>query len=121
MSIPMDSKFGLAWRDWRVLTELARRTGHADYPRPRRTCPDGGQRAADRRIEKLQDRINRLHAWFLLDREQFANKIKRENGALCRCKTPTAAGTKMTTDRRQCGLHDGTNRRHAAGTGPAAR
>ncbi len=25
--IPLDSKFGFAWRDWRVLDELARRTG----------------------------------------------------------------------------------------------
>ena len=29
--VPLDSKFGFAWRDWRVLTEMARRTGRADY------------------------------------------------------------------------------------------
>jgi HEAT repeat protein len=31
--VPRDSKFGFAWRDWRVLHEIARRTNDADYTR----------------------------------------------------------------------------------------
>ena len=29
--VPLDSKFGFAWRNWRVLREVARRTGRDDY------------------------------------------------------------------------------------------
>src|SRR5271165_1924424 len=29
--IPLDSKFGIAWRDWRVLSELGQRTGRPDH------------------------------------------------------------------------------------------
>ncbi|MGC8641236.1 MAG: HEAT repeat domain-containing protein [Isosphaeraceae bacterium] len=81
--IPLDSKFGIAWRDWKVLTELARRTGRPEDARvAARLAEILGQRAADRRAESLQDRLHRLHAWMLIDREKFANKIKREIGAL---------------------------------------
>ena len=81
--IPLDSKFGFAWRDWKVLTELARRTGRADYAQAAANLASIlGERAADRRVETLQDRIHRLHAWWLIDRDKFANKIKRETGAL---------------------------------------
>ena len=34
--VPLDSKFGFAWRDWRVLNELARRTGPSRLRRGRR-------------------------------------------------------------------------------------
>jgi HEAT repeat protein len=81
--VPLDSKFGFAWRDWRVLDELAQRNRDAGY----RKAADSiaaivGDRAADRRIETLQDRIHRLYAWWLLDKSKFASKIKRETGAL---------------------------------------
>lgn len=81
--IPLDSKFGFAWRDWRVLDEIARRTGrHGEARAAARIAAILGERAADRRIETLQDRIHRLHAWWLIDRVRFANKIRRETGAL---------------------------------------
>ncbi len=81
--IPLDSKFGFAWRDWRVLDELARRTGRDDLAKAAaRIAAILGERAADRRIESLQDRIHRLYAWWLIDRVKFANKIRRETGAL---------------------------------------
>ncbi|MGA2705659.1 MAG: HEAT repeat domain-containing protein [Isosphaeraceae bacterium] len=87
--IPMDSKFGIAWRDWRVLTEIAQRTGDAGYSRAAANIARIlGERAADKRIETLQDRIHRLHAWWLIDRNQFANKIKRETGALLALQNP---------------------------------
>ena len=81
--VPLDSKFGFAWRDWRVLDELARRTGRDDMPRPRRrsrrSSANGPPTAGSRRF---QDRIHRLYAWWLIDKDAFANKIKRETGAL---------------------------------------
>jgi HEAT repeat protein len=81
--IPLDSKFGFAWRDWRVLDELARRTGRPDDARAAENLARIlGSRTADRQIESLQDRIHRLHAWWLIDRAAFASKIKRETGAL---------------------------------------
>ena len=65
--VPLDSKFGIAWRDWRVLSELAGRTGRADFAEAAATISTIlGDRAADRRIETLQDRIHRLYAWWLL-------------------------------------------------------
>ncbi len=33
-------------------------------------------------VETLQDRIHRLYAWWLIDKNKHANKIKRETGAL---------------------------------------
>jgi HEAT repeat protein len=81
--VPLDSKFGLAWRDWQVLSGLAERTGRADLGRAAaRIAAILGERAADKRIETLQDRIHRLYAWWLFDKAAFASKIKRETGAL---------------------------------------
>jgi cellulose synthase operon protein C len=81
--VPLDSKFGIAWRDWRVLDELARRTGREDYKKAAaRIVSILGERAADLRIETLQDRIHRLYAWWLFDKAAFAGKIKRETGSL---------------------------------------
>ena len=96
--VPLDSKFGFAWRDWRVLDELARRTGRADYAAAAaKVASILGDRAADKRIETLQDRIHRLHAWWLIDRDRFASKIRRETGDSLPSRTPTAAGTRPTT------------------------
>ena len=87
--VPLDSKFGFAWRDWRVLDELARRTGRADYAAAAaKVASILGDRAADKRIETLQDRIHRLHAWWLIDRDRFASKIRRETGALLAFQNP---------------------------------
>ena len=87
--VPVDSKFGFAWRDWQVLSELARRTGRADYVAAAANVASIlGDRAADKRIETLQDRIHRLHAWWLIDRARFANKIRRETGALLAFQNP---------------------------------
>ncbi|MGO9469429.1 MAG: discoidin domain-containing protein [Isosphaeraceae bacterium] len=81
--IPLDSKFGLAWRDWRVLEELGLRTGRNDFTQAAgRIAAILGERAADKRVETLQDRIHRLYAWWLIDKARFASKIKRETGTL---------------------------------------
>jgi hypothetical protein len=87
--VPLDSKFGFAWRDWRVLSELARRTGKADYGKAAANIARIlGERTADRRVESLQDRIHRLYAWSLIDRANFALKIRREIGALLELQNP---------------------------------
>jgi hypothetical protein len=87
--IPLDSKFGFTWRDWRVLYDLARRTGRDDFSKAaERIASILGERSADRRVETLQDRIHRLYAWWLIDRTKFANKIKRETGALLELQNP---------------------------------
>jgi cellulose synthase operon protein C len=81
--LPLDSKFGFAWRDLRVLKELGERTGDVGYTKAAtRIGAILGERAADRRMETLQDRIHRLYAWSLIDKAAFENKIKRETGAL---------------------------------------
>ena len=56
-----------------------------------------GERAADRRIETLQDRIHRLYAWWLIDKAS----IRQQDQARDRCtarasRMPTAAGTRST-------------------------
>ena len=87
--IPLDSKFGFAWRDWRVLSELGRRNGRQDYAKSAaRIAAILGERAADKRIETLQDRIHRLHGWWLIDKVKHANKIRRETGALLAFQNP---------------------------------
>ena len=81
--IPLDSKFGFAWRDWRVLSGLAGRTRRDDFTRSAANIAAIlGDWGADRQLENLQDRIHRLYAWWLIDKKKHANKIKRETGAL---------------------------------------
>jgi len=81
--VPLDSKFGFAWRDWRVLSEVARRTGNPEYAKAAaNVAAILGSRAADKRVETLQDRIHRLYAWSLIDKTTYADKIRRETGAL---------------------------------------
>ena len=81
--IPLDSKFGFAWRDWRVLSELASRTHREDFAKAAvKIARILSERAADMRAENLQDRIHRLYAWWLIDKKKYASKIKRETGAL---------------------------------------
>ena len=81
--VPLDSKFGLAWRDWRVLTEMTRRTGQVRYAQAADAIADLlGDPSTDRSVETLQDRIHRLYAWGLVDKVQFADRIKAEAEAL---------------------------------------
>ena len=53
--IPLDSKFGIAWRDWRVLSELAERTGRAELseglPGSRRFSASGRLTGGSRRCK----------------------------------------------------------------------
>ena len=87
--VPLDSKFGLAWRDWRVLTEMTRRTGRVAYAQAADAIADLlDDPATDRKVETLQDRIHRLHAWWLIDKEHFAPKIEAETAALLALQNP---------------------------------
>ena len=87
--VPLDSKFGLAWRDWRVLTEMTRRTGRVAYAQAADAIADLlDDPATDRQVETLQDRIHRLYAWWLVDKDHFARRIKDEAQALLALQNP---------------------------------
>ena len=87
--VPLDSKFGLAWRDWRVLTEMTRRTGRVAYAQAADAIADIlDDPATDRQVETLQDRIHRLYAWWLIDKVHFADRIKAEADALLALQNP---------------------------------
>ena len=81
--VPADSKFGLLWRDWRVLELAARRTGRVAYARASDNIADIlADPATDRRVETFQDRVQRLHAWHLVDPDRHARRIDAEAEAL---------------------------------------
>jgi cellulose synthase operon protein C len=87
--IPLDSKFGFAWRDWRVLDEMTRRTGRVAYAAAADAIADIlGDPATNLQVETLQDRIHRLHAWTLIDKARFASRIKVEAEALFALQNP---------------------------------
>ncbi len=86
--LPRDSKFSQAWRDYRVLNALGTR-GDADHARAAAQIAEiVGERAADRSVENLQDRVDRLRAWGLIDKDRFKSKITRETGALLALQNP---------------------------------
>jgi hypothetical protein len=70
--VPRDSKFGFAWRDWRVLREIALRTNDAEYGRVSQhlaklfISPKSEKQIAEkhndygRATAELQDRMHRL-------------------------------------------------------------
>lgn len=73
---PLDSKFGFAWRDWRVLTEKAKRTGDAtakasaDHIERIFTSPE-----SIKRLEGTQDRLHRLYGLALMNGERYRDEI----------------------------------------------
>jgi hypothetical protein len=87
--VPLDSKFGLAWRDWRVLIEMARRSGRVAYAQAADAIADIlDDPETDRQVETLQDRIHRLYAWWLIDKDHFAPRIEAEARALLALQNP---------------------------------
>ncbi len=97
--IPLDSKFGFAWRDRRVLDELGQRSGQKRYSKAAAQIAEIlGERSTDRRSETLQDRIHRLYAWGLIDKAKFADKIKRETGALLKFQNPDGGWHEVDTN-----------------------
>ena len=87
--VPLDSKFGLAWRDWRVLTEMTNRTRRVAYAQAADAIADIlDDPATDRQVETLQDRIHRLYAWWLIDKDHFAPRIQAEAEALRTLQNP---------------------------------
>jgi HEAT repeat protein len=77
--LPLDSKFGIAWRDWRVLKEMAARTRGAEYEKAAENVERlVAEPAADRRVETLQDRIHRLYALSLFDEAKYADRVRAE-------------------------------------------
>ncbi len=87
--VPPDSKFGSAWRDWRVLTEMTARTKQVAYAGAADAIADLlADPATDARVETLQDRMHRLHAWTVVDPDRFAPRIKAEADALLALQNP---------------------------------
>ena len=87
--VPPDSKFGSAWRDWRVLTELTARTRQVAYAGAADAIADLlADPATDARVETLQDRMHRLYAWTIVDVERFAPRIEAEAAALLALQNP---------------------------------
>ena len=87
--VPLDSKFGSAWRDWRVLTALIDRHRRvADAQAADAIADLLADPATDARVETLQDRIHRLHAWSILDPTRFAPRINAEVAALFASQNP---------------------------------
>ena len=81
--VPLDSKFGSAWRDWQVLTAMIARHRHvADAQAADAIADLLADPALDARIETLQDRMHRLHAWSVIDSAGFALRINAEILAL---------------------------------------
>lgn len=81
--VPLDSKFGLAWRDWRVLSTLAHRGGGPSYRDAARNIARLlADPASDQKVETLQDRIHRIYGWWLTDLEANAGRVRDEAEAL---------------------------------------
>ncbi len=81
---PLDGKFSQAWRSARVLGALAARGEARARKAADRIAVVAGDIAADKRVEGLQDRVDRLQMWQLIDPKRFAGKIARERGAILR-------------------------------------
>jgi HEAT repeat protein len=94
--VPLDSKFGLAWRDWRVLTAMTRRTGRVAYAQAADAIADIlDDPGTDRQVETFQDRIHRLYAWWLVDKTHFADRIKPEAESLLALQNPDGGWHEM--------------------------
>jgi HEAT repeat protein len=81
--VPLDSKFGIAWRDERVLRELGERHQNTNWiaaaANIRKILLDP---KADARVESLQDRMHRLVAWARFDPQGRKDRIAAEINAL---------------------------------------
>lgn len=76
---PIDSKFGFAWRDWRVLAEQAHRTGDVLAEKAAHHIEQiVASPASVSRIEGTQDRLHRLHGLSVMDRKRYASEIEKE-------------------------------------------
>jgi HEAT repeat protein len=77
--VPLDSKFGLAWRGYRVLRESFRRGGDASEMRAAdaiaRLIADP---ATEQKVETLQDRIHRLYASHLMGTDAEPSAVREQ-------------------------------------------
>jgi HEAT repeat protein len=92
--VPRDSKFGFAWRDWRVLDEVARRTNDSSYRQTADhladllTRPESMQQVAEknnpygRATADLQDRMHRLYGLAIIAPKDHVAEIKTEGERL---------------------------------------
>lgn len=87
--IPLESKFELAWRAWRLLREMGRRTGDGSYEEvaskvERLLTSD----RSDERVETFQDRLHRLYGWSLIRPESMHTRIQREIAGILERQNP---------------------------------
>jgi HEAT repeat protein len=76
--VPLESKFELAWRAWKVLREMAHRTGDIAYEAAALNIEAlTRSEGSDARVETLQDRLHRLYGWSLMQ-SRSTNRVQRE-------------------------------------------
>ena len=88
--VPLDSKFGYTWRNWPVLSEVARRTKDSEYIKVAGhaadllTRPESKQQINQSQAptSELQDRMHRLYGLALIDAKGHAAEIATEIGSL---------------------------------------
>ncbi len=77
--VPTENKFGLAWRDWRVLSELAARSGNESFLQASAniarivTAPE-----SQMSVKSIQDRIHNIYGLTLIDAHSNASEIQRD-------------------------------------------
>ncbi|GMW00891.1 MAG: hypothetical protein AMXMBFR84_20280 [Candidatus Hydrogenedentota bacterium] len=81
--VPADSAFGFAWRDWRVLQEVYRRTGDTSYL----AAADNIEKIftakeTETLIDNVQDRVHFALGLSYMGREYYRERIQQEVDAL---------------------------------------
>lgn len=107
--VPRDSKFGFSWRDWRVLGEVARRTGDPAYAAVTEhvarllTRPESREQIAEqnnpygRSTAESQDRMHRLYGLALIDPAGRAEDIRAECASLLALQNPDGGWPETVT------------------------
>lgn len=101
--VPLDSKFEFGWRDWRVLGEVARRTGDSTYLRAaKKLARLLTSEISNGRVETLQDKVHQLHARSLIDpgsiRDEAAYlfQLQNKDGGWHETESPGPSSIYMT-------------------------
>jgi hypothetical protein len=107
--VPLDSKFGFAWRDWRMLNECYRRTGEDTY----KQAADNleaifASPESEARIETLQDRIHLFLGLAYMDSEKYRVRINALREELLALQNPDGGWDEE-------GKQDGTSAEYTTG------
>ncbi|MCL4691522.1 MAG: discoidin domain-containing protein [Candidatus Hydrogenedentes bacterium] len=107
--VPLDSKFGFAWRDWRMMQECYRRTGDESY----KQAADNleaifASPEAETRIETLQDKIHLFLGLAYMNTEKYADRIHAIREELLALQNPDGGWDEE-------GKQDGTSAEYTTG------